>query len=120
MSNRCWCSKLLFVVLAGAFVWFVWPSPWHYTTHQGLAARIHRASGYLQVYTGDGWRCVSGDRVDGRSEAEVREERVARQMGRVHRQQAIAERQEAQWSARAARGEGDGAGAVQRAGLARD
>jgi len=120
VGNRCWWSKLLFVVLAVAFAWFVWPTPWHYTTHQGLAARIHRASGYLQVYTGDGWRGVTGERVDGRSLEEIRADRVAQQMGRVRRQQVMAERQAAQWSARAARAEGENGSTAQRAELVRD
>ena len=42
------------VVVAGAFAWFVWPTPYRYNA-DGVPTREHRISGEKEILDGDEW-----------------------------------------------------------------
>jgi len=50
-----WYWKAGIAVLALAFAYLVWPTPWRYEHHAGLLVRIDRLRGNTDVLRGQGW-----------------------------------------------------------------
>jgi hypothetical protein len=56
MRSWRWYSKVLFALLAAAFAYWVWPTPWRYDHWEGGGAiRTHRVTGRMQVLRDSGW-----------------------------------------------------------------
>ena len=53
-----WYSKVLFAILAAAFAYYVWPTPWHYFDgYPGIhERRVHRVTERAQILYPGGWQ----------------------------------------------------------------
>ena len=56
MRHWRWYSKVLFALLAAAFAYWVWPTPWQHFTRGELPIRTHRVTGRTEILVLGGWR----------------------------------------------------------------
>jgi len=71
----------LIALLALAFAYLVWPSPYRYTSYAGgFPVRVHRLTGRAEILRDDGWQPMQPRKLDPFEQAVA--ERRARQRGR--------------------------------------